>query len=68
METEVLKKIKILMIEREIETVEAAKQIGLHINYFRSIINGTLVPGKKTAVRIEEWSDSKIKAHELMRL
>ena len=46
---------------------EAAQEIGVNRIYFNTIVNGAEA-GKKTALKIQEWSNGELKATELMGL
>jgi plasmid maintenance system antidote protein VapI len=60
-------KLKSYLKQIRYSQVEAAKELGLHNHYFNTIVNGKPA-GKKTALKIQEWSKGKIKATELMGL
>ena len=60
------KKIRILMIERDLSLAETAEQIGCTWQYLSSIVNGRVLPGKATAQDIEKWAGGKVKAVRLM--
>jgi len=51
---------------RNIKIGEAAKEMGIPRTYLSSICNGRIIPGKKTAQKIEEWSNGWIKAKDII--
>ena len=46
---------------------EASRELGINRIYFNTIVNGA-VAGKKTALKIQKWSNGKVSAIELLGL
>ena len=62
------KKIRILMIERDLSLAETAEQIGCTWQYLSSIVNNRVTPGKAISLAIQEWAGGpdKVNAVRLM--
>ena len=53
--------------ERRMSLKRCAEMLGITPKYISDITNGKK-PGKKTALKLQEWSDGKFKASDLMGL
>lgn len=59
--------LKDIIKARELTIDEAAKELGITRQHLSGILSGK-IPGRKTAIRIQEWTLSMIKAKDLLRL
>lgn len=53
--------------KRKVNVLQLAKQIGYSRVYLQQVLNGKMIPGKKLAKCLEEVSEGKITAEELLK-
>ena len=54
--------------ERRMSETRCALEMGITKQYLNTITNGKIIPGKKVALKIQEWTNGKYKASDLMGL
>lgn len=57
--------LKTYIKQRGISVEKAAKEIGITRGYLFEIVGGRVSPGRKTAIKIKNWSQNLVKFRDL---